>query len=77
MVTTIQISEELLERLKQLKIHEKESYEDLLWDIIEDRMELSDETIKNIKEYEKDMKEGNADKFVNFEDIKKRLRLNV
>lgn len=73
MATTIQISEELLERMKQLKIHEKESYEDLLWDLIEDRMELSEETMKNISEAEEDIKEGRV---VAFEDIKKRLGMS-
>lgn len=73
METTIQISKDLLERLKQMKIHEKESYEDLIWDLVEDRMEFSEETKKAIEEYEKDIKEGNFDKFTSLEEIKKGL----
>jgi len=73
METTIQISKELLEKLKQMKIHEKESYESLIWDLVEDRMEFSEETKKAIKEYEKDMKEKNFDKFTSLENIKKEL----
>jgi len=73
MDTTIQISRDLLEKLKQMKIHAKESYENLIWDLIEDRMEFSEETKKAIAEYEKDMKEGNFDKFTSLEDVKKEM----
>ena len=49
METTIQISEDLLEELKKRKINEK-SYEDVIWDLIEDELELSEETKKTKKE---------------------------
>jgi hypothetical protein len=71
METTIQVSKKLSNTLKDLKMHEKESYEDLIWDLIEDRMELSEQTKETLKEYEKDIKEGNTKKFVKFEDVKK------
>lgn len=74
MATTIQISEDLLGRLKELKLYEKESYEDLIWNLIEDRMELSDETKKNIAIAEKQIREG---KVSSWEDVKKRLKINV
>lgn len=77
MDTTIQVSKELLEKLKVMKIHAKESYEDLIWDLIEDRMEFSEETKKNIKEYEKDIEEGRTDKFTNLEKVKEELKINV
>jgi len=77
MDTTVQISKELLEKLKLMKIHSKESYEDLIWDLIEDRMEFSEETKKNIKEYERDVREGKSSKFKKLEDLKKELRINV
>jgi len=70
MDTTIQISRELLEKLQQMKIHNKESYEDLIWDLIEDRMEFSEETKKNIAQSEKEIKEG---KTTSIEEIKKKL----
>lgn len=70
METTIQISRELLEKLRLMKVHEKESYEDLIWDLIEDRLELSNETRENIKEYEKDLKEKNSRAFIRLEDLK-------
>lgn len=77
MATTIQISNPLLEQLKQMKLHAKESYEEIIWDMIEDRMELSKETKQAIVNYEKDVKEGNWDNFVSFEDVKKELGINV
>lgn len=58
MATTIQISDGLLNELKQRKLYEKESYEELIWDLIEDRMELSEETKKHLRLSEKDIKEG-------------------
>lgn len=77
MDTTIQISKELIEKLKAMKLHDKESYEDLIWDLIEDRMEFSEETKKNIEKYEKDLKEGKSHKFTKLEDVKKGLGINV
>tara|TARA_Y100000034_G_C6532123_1_gene229321 strand:+ start:72 stop:305 length:234 start_codon:yes stop_codon:yes gene_type:complete len=77
MDTTIQVSGELREKLQKLKIYSKETYEDIIWDLIEDRMELSEETKKNISEYEKDVKEGNWNKFSSLNEVKKRLKINV
>lgn len=72
MVTTIQISEKLQENLKKRKLYESESYEDIIWDLLEDSMELSEETKKNLEEYEKNsakwLKEG---KFKSLEQLKK------
>ena len=47
--TTIQISKDLLEELKSRKMYDKESYEEVIWDALEDSMELSEETKKRIK----------------------------
>ena len=81
MVTSIQISEELLEHLKKMKIDEKEGYEDIIWDLIEDRLELSEETKKEIEESRKEIEESRKEaiegKTVSFEEIKKELKLNV
>ena len=74
MATTIQISNELLNKLQMMKMHVKESYEDLIWDLIEDRMEFSDETKKNIADAEKDLAEGRTHRW---EDVKKELGINV
>ncbi|MFH1310829.1 MAG: hypothetical protein ABIH65_00295 [Nanoarchaeota archaeon] len=77
MDTTIQISKELLGKLQKMKMHNKESYEDIIWDLIEDRMELSEETKRDIAEYEIDLKKGKSRKFHKWEDVKKELNLNV
>ena len=74
MDTTIQISRDLAHKLKSLKLSEKESYEDLIWDLIEDRMELSEETKKSIARAEEDIKKGRVHKW---EDVKKELDINV
>ena len=74
MGTTIQVSKDLLEKLQKMKIHLKESYENVIWDLIEDRMELSEETKRNISKSEKEIKEG---KFHKWEDVKKELRIDV
>jgi predicted transcriptional regulator len=74
METSIQISKSLLHKLKQMKMYEKESYENLIWDLIEDRMELSEETKKKIAKAEEDIKLGRVHKW---EDVKKELKINV
>jgi len=43
MATTIQVSVNLLEELKNRKMYEKESYEELIWSLLEDTEELSEE----------------------------------
>ena len=75
MATTIQISSDLLNQLKQMKMHEKESYEEVIWDMVEDRMELSEESKAAIAEYEKDVREGNWDKFSSLEEVKREFGL--
>lgn len=56
--TTIQISKDLLEDLKSRKMYDKESYEDLIRDLLEDTMELSAQTLANIKKSEEDINAG-------------------
>ncbi len=73
MDTTIQISKDLLEKLQKMKMHNKESYEDIIWDLIEDRMELSEETKRSLIEYEKNLKEGKLRSFKTFDQVKKEL----
>ena len=70
MDTTIQISKELLGKLQKMKMHNKESYEDIIWDLLEDRMELSEETKRDIEESRKEIREG---KYKTLEQVKKEL----
>ena len=72
METTIQISRELLNKLQLMKMHSKESYEEIIWDLLEDRMELSKETKKSLAEYEKNVKKGKV-KFKTLEQVKREL----
>jgi predicted transcriptional regulator len=70
--TSIQVSRDLLEDLKSRKMYDKESYEDIIRDLLEDTMELSEETLANIKKSEEDIKAGRVH---SLEDIEKRLKL--
>ena len=72
MATTIQVSTDLVEQLKKMKMYDKESYEDIIWDLLEDSMELSEETKRNIAQSEKDIKAGRV---YTHEQVKKRLGL--
>lgn len=70
MDTTIQVSGELLGRLKQMKVYTKESYESIIWDLIEDRLEFSNETKNNIESSQKDIREGRT---ISLEKIKQKI----
>ena len=71
MVTTIQISDNLLKKLGMMKMHAKESYENIIWDLIEDRLELSEKTKKNIEQSRKEIIHG---KTIPFDKIKKKYK---
>ena len=70
--TTIQISRGLLSELKGRKIYEKETYEELIWDLLEDTAELSEETKREIRQAEEEYKKG---KIHTLQEVKKGLRL--
>lgn len=72
MVTTIQISENLQKKLSEKKLYEKETYEEVIWDLIEDTMELSEETKRSILQSEKEIREG---KTVTLAEVKRKLGL--
>lgn len=72
MATTIQVSEQLATELQHRKLYDKETYEEVIWDILEDTLVLSEETLKNIKQAEKEIAEG---KTVSLEQVKKNLGL--
>ena len=74
MATTIQVSEDLLKELKKRKMYTKESYEEVIWDALEDSMELSEETKRRIKLAEADIKAGRV---YTLEQVKKELKRNV
>jgi len=70
MATTIQISKKLLSTLKNRKQYDKESYEEVLWNLLEDTMELSEETKRNIERSRKEISEG---KTISLNEVKKKL----
>ena len=72
MATTIQVSEDLKYELQKRKLSVKETYEDIIWDLIEDTMELSEETLREIEVSRKEAKEG---KLIPFEDVIEELGL--
>jgi len=72
MATTIQISERLQIELNKKKFFDRETYEEVIWDVIEDTMELNKETKKEIEEARAEIRKG---KFVTLSEAKKELGL--
>ena len=72
MATTIQVSEELKKRLDSLKLVKSETYEDVIWDLVEDRLELSEATLAAIRASEEDVKAGRT---ISLEDVRRDLAI--
>jgi hypothetical protein len=72
MDTTIQISKKLQQELLKRKFFNKETYEEIIWDIIEDSAELNEQTKKEIAEARTQIKEG---KYHTLAKVKKELGL--
>ena len=72
MATTIQVSEKLKKALTERKSFDKESYEDIMWDLLEDSMELSKQTKQEIREARQEIKKG---KFKTLSQVKEELGL--
>jgi spore coat protein CotF len=70
--TTIQISSNLQQQLNKMKLFNRETYEEVIWNIIEDTKELSEQTKKDIALSRKEISEG---KFVTLSDLKKKYNL--
>jgi len=58
MDTTIQISETLKKELLKRKFFNKETYEEVIWDLIEDNQELSEQTKKELVRSRAEYKAG-------------------
>ena len=58
MDTTIQISNILQKELIKRKFFNKETYEEVIWDLIEDNQELSEQTKKEIAQSRAEYKAG-------------------
>jgi len=70
MASTIQVSKVLMKALQARKMYDKESYEEIIWDLMEDSMELSEETKRTIEKSRKEIAKG---KFFTHEQVKKEL----
>ncbi len=70
MDTTIQISNILQKELLKRKFFNKETYEEVIWDLIEDNQELSEQTKKEIAQSRAEYKAG---KTHTLEKIKKEM----
>lgn len=70
MPTTIQVSEKLQRELAKRKLHDKETYEEVIWDLMEDSLELDEETKKELARARREIKEG---KVHTLEEVKKEL----
>ena len=71
--TTIQISKTLQKELEERKLVANESYEEIIKDLLEDTIELSEETKREIVQAKKDIKEGRV---FTLEQIKKEFGLH-
>ncbi len=56
--TTIQLSREMKEALEAMKLHPRETYEDVLERLLEDLRELSKETKKEIERAVREIRAG-------------------
>ena len=72
MATSIQISEELQTELIKRKMYDKETYEEVIWDLVEDSMELSEQTKKEISEARDEIRMGRSH---TLDEVKKELGL--
>ena len=71
-VTTVQLSVETKNKLEALKMSERDTFNGVIRDLLEDSTEVSEETKKEIKEALKDIKEGRTH---THEEVKKKLGL--
>lgn len=58
MATTIQITESLQDALFKRKFFERETYEEVIWDLMEDVKEINEETKRELEIARKEAKQG-------------------
>ena len=57
-MTTIQVSNVLHNELIKRKLFDRETYEEVIWDLIEDTRELNDQTKRDIEKARDEIKAG-------------------
>ncbi len=70
MVTTIQISNKLQNELTKRKLFSRETYEEVIWDLMEDTMEINEQTKKEIEQARAEIRKG---RYIKLDEAKKRL----
>jgi hypothetical protein len=66
--TSIRVSKQILHLLKSMRTYPKESYDEIIWDLIEPHLEFNEKTKKSIEESRDQIKKG---KYYTFDEIKK------
>jgi len=72
MATTIQVEESVRDKLNSMKMHSRETYNDVILRLLEDLRELNDETKKEI---EKAVKEIESGKYKTHDEVKEEMGL--
>jgi predicted transcriptional regulator len=70
--TTIQISLDLQQELNRMKLFSRETYEEVIWNAIEDTKELSEQTKNEILQARKEIDKG---EFVTLSNLKKKYSI--
>ena len=58
MATTIQISDKLHKELQKRKLYDRETFEEVIWDMIEDTRELNEQTKMDLAKARAEVKKG-------------------
>lgn len=72
MTTSIQISEDLQKELIKMKFFDKETYEEVIWGLLEDSQELSEQTKMEIEQARAEIRAGKSH---TLGEVKKELEL--
>ncbi|MHA1111583.1 MAG: DUF7557 family protein [Promethearchaeota archaeon] len=68
--TTIQIKKKLKKKLDQLKVSKRDTYNQVIEDLVEDTFELTEQAKNDLQEAVEDVKQGRV---ISHEDVKKEL----
>ena len=69
-ITSIQLKKSTKRKLDNLKLSEKETYNDVIENLIEDSLELSEKTIEELKLSQRERRDG---KIHSLDEIKKEM----
>jgi hypothetical protein len=67
MATSIQISKGLQKELLRRKLHDNETYEEVIWDMLEDSLELNAQTKKELAQSRAEIKAGKTHSLADLE----------